>query len=91
MWAESSILDNLPNGGAVVATIAVVVLFLKKQESHEVTMKNVVDAFTKEITAARKEYLDHLTDVMNQGLAAHRETRDAIRKGVADTEDEKRV
>ena len=70
MFAEaSSLLENLPNGGAVVAIIAVVVLFLKKQERSEDAIK-----------AALLEYREHVDSIMRLGLDAHHETRDAIRR-----------
>ena len=79
LWADLSMLEQLPNGGAVVAIIVVVVLFLKKQERSEETIKEIVGAFTAETTASRQEYREHMTGIMGQGLAAHRETREAIR------------
>lgn len=78
-WADASILDQLPNGGAVVALITVVILFLKKQERSEDTIKDIVGTFTAEIAASRKEYREHVTGIMTQGLEAHAETREAIR------------
>ena len=83
MWAETSILEHLPNGGAVVAVIAVVVLFLKAQDQHQQSIRAVVDAFARETASARAEYREHVSAIMAQGLAAHRETRDAIRSAAA--------
>ena len=69
MWAEAtSLLENLPHGGAVVAVIAIVVLFLRKQAEDTATFR-----------AVAAEYRVHMAEIMGQGLAAHRETRDAIR------------
>jgi hypothetical protein len=59
------ILQQLPNGGAVVAVIAVVMIFLKRQERYEERMDVIADKFMSEIAAARKDYLerlDRLTD-----------------------------
>jgi signal transduction histidine kinase len=61
MPGEATILEQLPNGGAVVAIIVVVWFFLS------------------EIKESRKEYREHLTEIMKMGLEAHKETRDAIR------------
>lgn len=80
MWAEAStLMDSLPNGGAVAAIIVVVVLFLKKQEKSDEALKAMVDSFTAEMVSSRADYRDHLTSIMSQGLEAHKETRDAIR------------
>jgi signal transduction histidine kinase len=35
--------------------------------------------FLSEIKESRKEYREHLTEIMKMGLEAHKETRDAIR------------
>ena len=70
MFAQS-ILEQLPNGGAVVAVIAVVIIFLK-------ATKEIVAAFTADTAASRKEYIEHTAEIMRLGLDAHRETRSAI-------------
>ena len=62
---DSSILQQLPNGGYVVAIIAVVVLFLKKQERHEDKVESIVNRFTDELASSRKEYLEHLRELTN--------------------------
>lgn len=77
--ADMSIMNQLPNGGAVVAIITVVILFLKKQERSDETIAKIVEIFTAETTASRMEYRNHVTSIMDQGLTAHRESRDAIR------------
>jgi formiminotetrahydrofolate cyclodeaminase len=64
-----SLLQNLPNGGAVVAVVAVVVLFLRRQEADI--------AVLREMSA---EYRQHMSQIMAQGLTAHQETRAAIRE-----------
>jgi hypothetical protein len=79
LFADVSILEHLPNGGAVVAVIAVVVLFLKKQERDADSIQKIVDAFMAETSVSRKEYREHITEIMRMGLVAHQETRDAIR------------
>jgi hypothetical protein len=79
MFADLSILEHLPNGGAVVAVIAVVVLFLKQQERSADAVQKIVDVFMAETAVSRKEYREHITEIMHLGLAAHHETRDAIR------------
>ena len=58
VWSEASmsILEQLPNGGAVAAIIVVVILFLKKQERSEETIKEIVGAFTADTAASRQEY-----------------------------------
>ena len=66
LWADLSMLEQLPNGGAVVAIIAVVVLFLKKLERSEDTIKEIVGAFTSETTASRQEYREHVTGIMSR-------------------------
>jgi hypothetical protein len=79
VFSDISILEHLPNGGAVVAVIAVVVLFLKQQERSADNIQKIVDAFMAETAVSRKEYREHITQIMQMGLAAHHETRDAIR------------
>lgn len=83
MWADAaasvSLLDQLPNGGAVVAIIVVVGLFLRHIQQSNETLRGIVAAFTTETTAARTEYREHIRSIMDQGLTAHRETREAIR------------
>lgn len=74
-----SLIDQLPNGGAVIAIIVVVVVFLKKLDRTDEALARIVAMFTAETTASRKEYREHVTGIMDQGLTAHRETRDAIR------------
>lgn len=54
------ILNQLPNGGAVVAIIAVVMIFLKKQEHYEDRMDGIVSSFTAELAESRKDYLAQL-------------------------------
>jgi hypothetical protein len=61
------LLNQLPNGGAVVAVIAVVVIFLKKQEHYEARMdaiaariESIAAQFLAESSVARREYLDRL-------------------------------
>lgn len=54
------ILQHLPNGGAVVAIIAVVILFLKKQERYEDKLEIIVERFTAEIAQSRQDYLERL-------------------------------
>jgi hypothetical protein len=80
IWAaDTSIFDQLPNGGAVVAVVAVVILFLKHLEKSAETTRGIVSTFATETTAARREYREHIAAIMEQGLAAHAETRSAIR------------
>lgn len=79
MWADASLLNNLKEGGAVVAIIAVVILFLKKQEKSDQNIKDMVNSFQVEMAASHRDFREHVTGIMNQGLTAHRETRDAIR------------
>ena len=72
--AMDGILQQLPNGGAVVALIAVVILFIRHQEHRDDKndaiairfAEEVADArreFVAEIAATRKEYLDHLARI----------------------------
>lgn len=72
-------MDQLPNGGAVVAVIAVVVLFLKEQARSHESIKVITEAFAAETRAARAEYREHVDSIMHLGLDAHSETRAAIR------------
>lgn len=77
--ASAALIDQLPNGGAVVAIIVVVGLFLRHVEKGNETLRGIVSAFASETTAARQEYREHVSAIMDQGLTAHRETREAIR------------
>jgi hypothetical protein len=79
MWGEVSILEQLPNGGAVVAVITVVYVFLRHQEKSNETLKAIVETFTKELSSARTDYREHIGEIMDKGLDAHRETRETIR------------
>jgi hypothetical protein len=49
--------QQLPNGGAVVAIIVVVWVFLKHIQS-------IADMFAKEVVQARKDYLQSLKDIV---------------------------
>jgi hypothetical protein len=53
----TELLQQLPNGGAVVAIIVVTWIFLKKQERYEDKMDTITKYFVSEIALARKEYL----------------------------------
>jgi uncharacterized membrane protein YccC len=81
MWADTAIplLENLPNGGAVVAVLAVVWVFLRKQERSEDAVRAALAAYAADAASARREYREHVTEIMRMGLAAHEETRAAIR------------
>jgi hypothetical protein len=58
-----SILQQLPNGGAVVAIIAVVVIFLRRQDTSDARVEAIVKLFTDEIAASRREYVEHLREI----------------------------
>jgi ferritin-like metal-binding protein YciE len=80
MWAaESALLDQLPNGGAVVAVITITVLFIRKLEKTEGMITHLIETFAAESSASRGEYREHVSEIMRQGLTAHAETREAIR------------
>jgi hypothetical protein len=64
MFADATLLESLPNGGAVVAIIVVVILFLRKIEASESTMKDITAAFLAECKEARKDYREHITSVL---------------------------
>ena len=64
---EESILQQLPNGGAVVALIAVVLIFIKRQDRAEERIEAIAKAFTAEIAQSRKDYLDHLRELTGRG------------------------
>lgn len=76
---DDGLLQQLPNGGAVVAIIVVVTLFLRHVEKSNETLRAIVATFAAETTSARHEYREHVGAIMQQGLAAHHETREAIR------------
>jgi hypothetical protein len=57
------LLQNLPNGGAVVAIIVVVWFFLSRQDKNDAHVAAIVDTFTKELAQSRKDYLDHLREL----------------------------
>lgn len=61
------LLQQLPNGGAVIAIIAVVVLFLKVQERgedrRETKLQEITTRFADEIQAAREDYLESLREL----------------------------
>jgi hypothetical protein len=61
--AMDSLLNNLPNGGAVVAIIVVVWFFLSRQDKSDGHMETIVSRFTQELAQARKDYLDHLKEL----------------------------
>ena len=79
MWADASLLESLPNGGAVVAILVVVGIFLKKQERSEDAIRAALAAYAADLASARREYREHIDSIMKLGLDAHRETREAIR------------
>jgi hypothetical protein len=57
--AMESLLQQLPNGGAVVAIIVVVHFFLKHIQS-------IADMFAKEVVQARKDYLQSIEKIVEQ-------------------------
>jgi hypothetical protein len=57
------LLQNLPNGGAVVAIIVVVWFFLSRQDKSDAQVKAIVESFTQELAHTRKDYLDHLREL----------------------------
>jgi hypothetical protein len=59
----TSLLQQLPNGGAVVALIVVVTIFVKRQDRGDEKMDAIVRRFTEEIATSRKDYLDHLREL----------------------------
>ena len=61
--AHEALLQNLPNGGAVVAIIVVVWFFLSRQDKSDGHMETIVTRFTQELAQARKDYLDHLKEL----------------------------
>jgi uncharacterized protein Yka (UPF0111/DUF47 family) len=69
---NNSLLDQLPNGGAVIAIIVVTWLYLS-------AIKELMAQFIGESRDSRKEYREHITQIMQLGLTAHEETRAAIR------------
>lgn len=79
MEVAPTLLEQLPNGGAVVAIIVVVVLCFRRVKESEDTLKQLVATFVTEAKDSRKEYREHITEIMNMGLEAHKETREAIR------------
>ena len=69
------IMEHLPNGGAVAAVIAVVIVFLKKQneyevraaesrEKYEARIDRIVERCLTDLAAARKDYLDRIGRLM---------------------------
>jgi hypothetical protein len=61
-----SLLQQLPNGGAVVAIILVVWIFLNKQDKRDDRMEAMVNRFTEEIDRARKDYLDNVKSILDR-------------------------
>ena len=57
------LLQNLPNGGAVVALLVCTWFFLNRQDKGDANMKAIVDSFTHELNESRKAYLDHLKEL----------------------------
>jgi hypothetical protein len=72
MEPASSLVSQLPNGGAVVAILVATWFYLS-------AIKELMASFIAESREARKEYREHITEIMKLGLAAHEETRAAIR------------
>jgi hypothetical protein len=57
------LLQHLPNGGAVVAVVVVVMIFLKRQDTYDDRMQAIASRFADEIQASRKDYLEHLREL----------------------------
>lgn len=55
-----TLLNQLPNGGAVVAIIVITWVFLRHQEQQELRQEAIVKVFLDEVRQARKEYLDRI-------------------------------
>ena len=62
----TELLQQLPNGGAVVAIIVITLIFLKKQERYEDKIGAIAKNFTDEMAAARKDYLERLDKLMRE-------------------------
>lgn len=58
------ILQTLPNGGAVVAIIAVVMLFHKQQAARDAREEVIVRHFLAALEQARGDYLESLEKVV---------------------------
>ena len=58
------LLTNLPNGGAVVAIVAVVVIFLRYQERRDNQTELIVKHFLDEVAVSRREYLDQIERIV---------------------------
>lgn len=63
-----SLLSNLPNGGAVLAIVVVVVFYLKHQERREDQVEAMIKVFTDEIASSRRDYLESLGRLVDRVL-----------------------
>ncbi len=70
----TELLQQLPNGGAVVAVILVMWLAMKRQERSDERLEKIVAKFTDELALSRRQYLEHLNEHLNRSSSS-RKTR----------------
>jgi hypothetical protein len=75
------LLQHLPNGGAVVAVITVVVLFLRQHETqqkrYDDRMDVIMGKFLTELSDSRREYIARLDRIEGRARPAAGEKRGA--------------
>ncbi len=57
------LINNLPNGGAVVAILLCTWFFLARQREGDATLVSIVGLFTHELEESRKAYLEQIKEL----------------------------
>ena len=78
------ILKAMPNGGAVIALIAVVILFLKKQDRTDQMLGEITARFAAEVQSDRQAFQSQLAALMERSEVSQRLYMDQIKAIVGD-------
>jgi hypothetical protein len=74
-----AIVSAVSGGGAVVAAIAVMILFMRRDEAYTATMREIATQFNVEVAASRKSREDNLHRLMDATASSRREDQDQLR------------
>lgn len=76
----NDLIKLLPEGSSVVAVIVVVVIFLRNQKEFNVSLKNITDEFSKNVTAMQQDFQKQIDRLSNAYLENEKTYRTQIQK-----------
>jgi hypothetical protein len=80
MESGGEALELLPNGGIAAALIAVVILFLRRQEKGDQALRENTDAFLGALAESRHEVQEQLRAIAERSAADRKETQALVRQ-----------